>query len=204
MTKEQFNDIKERLDKWIEKRHLTKEGQRAGYFGNIYEELSEYHRANNEYEIIDAICDIAIFTLNSFDYKYNEKYVEIQQLKIQKNIEDITIKDIHRSVERCYTDCTTSRLIEYLECLAFNYGYNFYKCMLEAIKEISSRTGKYDENIGKFIKDKGAYTKEEAKKIYPKCNIEDIGDGFMIFDYKGHTKDYLIKWYKANYESCKL
>ena len=44
--------------------------------------------------------------------------------------------------------------------------------MLETIKEISSRTGYYDENIHKFVKD----TSDEAK----------------------------AKWYKADYEKCKI
>ena len=40
--------------------------------------------------------------------------------------------------------------------------------MLETIKEISSRTGYYDENIHKFVKDKS----EETKAKWYKPNYE--------------------------------
>ena len=66
MTKEQFYEINQRLEKWRRQRHLTKEKQRLGYLGNTYEEVSEYYRAKDEYEKIDAIMDITVFTLNSF------------------------------------------------------------------------------------------------------------------------------------------
>ena len=51
-------------------------------------------------------------------------------------------------------------------------GYDAEKCLNETLLEIKSRTGHYDESIGKFVKD----TSDEAK----------------------------AKWYKANYDSCKL
>lgn len=75
MTEIQFNEIKERLDKWREERHLTYENQQAGFLGNVYEELSEYFRAKNDLERVDALCDIVIFCFNSFnlDYKTIEK-----------------------------------------------------------------------------------------------------------------------------------
>ena len=38
-------------------------------------------------------------------------------------------------------------------------GYDPCICMMETIKEISSRTGAWDENIGKWVKD----TSDEAK-----------------------------------------
>ena len=53
-----------------------------------------------------------------------------------------------------------------------NKGYDPYLAIKETIKEISSRTGTYDKNLSKWIKD----SSEEAK----------------------------AKWYKANYESCKI
>lgn len=204
MTKEQFNEIKERLAKWREERKLTYKNQREGFLGNVFEEISEYFRAKNDLERIDALCDMAVFSFNAFNIKYIIDF-EYRSYEVDSIIEDI-INDfsisIHNKMIRF--EELAYKTIYKIEHLCDILGFDFYKCMLETIKEISSRTGKYDESIGKFIKDKGVYTKEEAKKIYPKCNIEDIGDGFMIFDYKGHTKDYLIKWYKANYESCKL
>lgn len=207
MTEEQFNEIKERLAKWREERKLTYENQREGFLGNVFEEISEYFRAKNDLERTAALCDIVVFCFNAFDmnYDYYREYSNnIENPRIDSIIDSISFFIYKKIKNASFPNNPIPSAISRCFKLGNSLGFDFYKCMLEAIKEISSRTGKYDESIGKFIKDKGAYTKKEAKKIYPKCNIEDIGDGFMIFDYKGHTKDYLIKWYKANYESCKL
>ena len=52
-------------------------------------------------------------------------------------------------------------------------GYNFYECMLETIKEISSRTGHYDKNIHKFVKNKSdEAVKKWYKADYSKCKIK--------------------------------
>ena len=88
MTKEQFYEINQRLEKWRRQRHLTKEKQRLGYLGNVYEEVSEYYRAKDEYEKIDAIMDITVFTLNSFYIDYDE-YVESDQSLVATQIEQI-------------------------------------------------------------------------------------------------------------------
>ncbi|MCZ6166047.1 hypothetical protein O6B98_08255 [Campylobacter ureolyticus] len=46
--------------------------------------------------------------------------------------------------------------------------------MLETIKEISSRTGHYDENIHKFVKNKSDEAKSKWYKAdYDKCKIKD-------------------------------
>ena len=43
--------------------------------------------------------------------------------------------------------------------LCEQYGFNFEITMFETIKEISSRTGAYDENTKKWIKDESNETK---------------------------------------------
>ena len=46
--------------------------------------------------------------------------------------------------------------------------------MLETIKEISSRTGLYDQNIHKFVKNKSDEAKSKWYKAdYDKCKIKD-------------------------------
>ena len=55
-------------------------------------------------------------------------------------------------------------------------GYSWELCMQEAIKEISSRKGAYNENTGKFEK----FLDKESKKIwykadYSNCKLDKKG-----------------------------
>ncbi|EHT2883411.1 hypothetical protein KXJ91_001403 [Campylobacter coli] len=49
MTEIQFNEIKERLTDWRNERGLTYENQQEGFLGNVFEELSEYFRAKDDF-----------------------------------------------------------------------------------------------------------------------------------------------------------
>lgn len=176
MTELQFNEIKERLEKYREIRHLTYENQRKDFLGNVYEELSEYFRAKDDLERIDALCDMVIFCFNSFnlDYKALEKEndYDVTQISIVEITDDLTYTT-GKFMRKDFKDFNNIyRLVFNCEHLCKNLGFDFYKCMLEKIKEIESRTGYYDENLNKFIKD----TSDKAK----------------------------AKWYKADYESCRI
>lgn len=173
MTQREFNLIKERLTDWRNERGLTYENQQARFLGNVFEEISEYFRAKDDLERVDALCDIAIFYLNSFDIKYdNQKFLMTDDINIHsvinRNYNMINIT----SIRTCSVNSDGYRFIVMLENFFNNLGFDFYKCMLQTIKEIESRIGKYDERLKKFIKD----TSDEAK----------------------------AKWYKADYESCRL
>lgn len=176
MTEIQFNEIKERLTDWRNERGLTYENQQAGFLGNVYEELSEYFRAKDDLERIDALCDMVIFCFNSFnlDYKTLEKEndYDVTQISIVEITDDLTYTT-GKFMRKDFKDFNNIyRLVFNCEHLCKNLGFDFYKCMLQTIKEIESRKGYYDEKLKKFIKD----TSDEAK----------------------------AKWYKADYESCRL
>lgn len=49
-------------------------------------------------------------------------------------------------------------------------GFDYFKCMQETIKEISSRTGKYDDEAKKWIKD----TSDEAKAKWYKADYSNM------------------------------
>ena len=192
-----LTEIYKGLAEWRAERGITAESQKAGYTINIMEEFGELATALREYErfskpsypypknkkyaehgIIDALCDIAVFTINAgTDVNCNEK-----------------IESINTTTET--TRCNSSLSFLLSECgnfdyygkfssyVCFNqillscaklcehYGFNFEIAMLETIKEISSRTGSYDEVSKKWVKD----TSDEAK----------------------------AKWYKANYELARI
>ena len=63
MTTIQTTDIVLQLEKWCNERHLDKETQRKGLVANLLEELSEFYRAKDEYEQVDALCDMIVFCI---------------------------------------------------------------------------------------------------------------------------------------------
>ena len=198
MTKEQFYEINQRLEKWRKQRHLTKEKQRLGYLGNTYEEVSEYYRAKDEYEKIDAIMDITVFTLNSFYIDYDE-YVDSDKSLVVTQIEQI--------IERINKNGLISMDYEYilikeLELLTDSFGFDFYNCMIETINEIDSRNGYYDPTINKFIKYQGAYDLKNAKKYFLlSFNYKEDNEYWYFLTLKGKKK--IKKWYKADYSKYK-
>lgn len=175
MTLEQELELQELLKQWRDERHLSIENQRDGLIGNLCEEMAEYYRATNESEKIDALCDMCVFAINCCDLKDAREYFEKEEEKpVMDKFLFIRAFDFIQTM-KMDTQSLTKFLylfIKEIESEMSVMGYNFYQCMLETIKEISSRIGHYDENIHKFVKDKS----EEAKS----------------------------KWYKANYEKCKI
>ena len=191
-----LTEIYKGLAEWRAERGITAESQKAGYLVNVMEELGELASAlrdyekfsateqdtakkqKAEYEIIDALCDISVFTINvGADINCNEKLESI-------NTTTQTTR-CNSSLSFLLSECGNfdyyGKLSSYvcfnqilLSCakLCEQYGFNFEIAMLETIKEISSRTGAYDENAKKWVKDES----DEAK----------------------------AKWYKADYELARI
>lgn len=198
MTELQFNEIKDKLRIWREKRDLSYIKQLQGYIGNIFEELSEYYRSNSDLERVDALCDICVFTLNSFrlDYKpYIFESTKFNFSELLKNISNIEsdIKEFNKSLESIKSSKFSEKeKIKQTLDLEFYFknifidsaliiinmcfdklkemGYHSYVCMYETVSEIESRTGYYDINIQKFVKHKGAYNKDDAFNKFLKEN----------------------------------
>ena len=129
-----------------------------------------------EHEIIDALCDIAVFTINAGADIPCEVKPLIIETKREFSVTDIFVAiadfiraDVKGSPFNYYD---FALILKYCASVCEQYGYNFEIAMLETIKEISSRTGSYDEKAKKWIKD----TSDEAK----------------------------AKWYKANYEKARI
>ena len=191
-----LNEIYKGLKAWRHERGITAQSQKDGYIVNVMEELGELATALREYErfsatdypyptdkqeaeheIIDAICDICVFTINAgADIPCEVKRTEIELKKSSLDADYI----LKQMVEKC------ARLsyFEWDEASAFNiilvncaylcelYGFDFQTAMDETIKEISSRTGSYDEVSKKWVKDES----DEAR----------------------------AKWYKADYEKARI
>lgn len=149
MTQLELKDLQTRLSVWKAERHLTTEGQKKGLVSNLLEELTEYSRATTVEQEIDSHCDMMVFIINAFDKIENyDKHNNAQEYEDSEAAQWLAI-DLLRNIDKNPAFCI--RLL----CEQISYfGYNPYKCMLETIKEISSRTGKWNDDLKKFIKDK--------------------------------------------------
>ena len=131
-----------------------------------------------EHEIIDALCNISVFTINvGADINCNEKLESIntttQTTRCNSSLSFLLSEcgnfdyygkfSSYVSFNQILLSC--AKLCEY-------YGYNFEEEMLKVIKEISSLTGDYNEKARKWVKDES----NEAK----------------------------AKWYQANYELARI
>lgn len=207
------------LEVWRAERHLSIESQQAGFKGNFFEEVSEFYRANNDYEKIDALCDMLVFIINASD-SINRRYDKCFETERVVWKDGNKYRDCEYHLEnamvllmKCGICCTDDTLpVNYLISAIAALGYNPQKCLAETIKEISSRTGKYSNELKKFVKDKGAYTREDVEAMYAKdSNISNICivDDILMWEVKIYYKDgtgateKVRKWYKAEYDKCK-
>ena len=185
------------LAEWRAERKITAESQRQGYLRNIMEELGELaaglrnynswskccelrfcqiHKEMAEREIVDAICDISVFTINAGADLPSAVKPLIIEAKREFSVADIfvAIADFIRADNNGapFNYYDFALILKYCASVCEHYGFDFQKAMDETIKEISSRTGAYDENAKKWVKD----TSDEAR----------------------------AKWYKANYELARI
>ena len=162
MTTIELRDLETRLAVWRAERHLTTAGQKEGLLANILEELTEFVRAQDDNERVDACCDILIFLLNS----KNEPISLVDG-------EKINLLNKYEFCNMIFTNMFNNRAIHITIYQLEQLGYDSYKCMLETIKEISSRTGHFDETIGKFVKDKSPEAQAKWYKAdYSICKKE--------------------------------
>ena len=196
-----LTEIYKGLAEWRAERGITAESQKAGYIINIMEELGELATALREYErfskpsypyqknkkyaehgIIDALCDICVFTINAgADIPCAKKDLEthtgqlkasfamlIEACAIFAQDKEYSTVDYIAEVKAFEYHIFFNDILHICACLAYDYGFDFQIAMDETIKEISSRTGAYDENAKKWVKD----TSLEAKAKWYQANYE--------------------------------
>ena len=195
-----LEQIYKELQAWQEERGITAKSQKTGYLVNVMEELGELAGALRDYEkfsvteqdatkkqkaehdIIDALCDISVFTINAgADIPCRLKPLIIETKRefsvasIFVAIADFIRTDVNNSPFVNGSPFNYYDFARILRCCASvceQYGFNFQIAMDETIKEISSRTGSYDEASKKWVK----HTSDEAR----------------------------AKWYQADYELARI
>ena len=120
-----------------------------------------------EHGIIDALCDISVFTINAgADIPCENKISGIENNIFQ------TYKTYETLLNACggysigFNAYAFNGVLRTCAVLCYKLGFNFEIAMLETIKEISSRTGAYDENAKKWVKDES----DEAKSKWYKAD----------------------------------
>lgn len=201
-----LTEIYAKLEAWRHERGITAESQKAGYLVNVMEELGELATALREYErfskvdlaynlpddlayydtakkvaeheIIDAICDICVFTINAgADIPCDFKVTKMQpnaNYSINAELNFLIERVTHFNKAIIFGDYPKDTAIYFNSILdkcadiCEHYGFNFEIAMLETIKEISSRTGAYDKNAKKWVKDES----DEARAKWHQADYE--------------------------------
>lgn len=228
---DKLKKIQSLLKDWRNERNLDTKKQNANLEANLLEEVVEYLRAKDDYEKVDALCDITIFSLNALEEDIDLSIDNILTFEIPyTNIRNITIEvadfikdeDGIRVLTPFQEKQAIVRIIKRTYKMIEDLGYSTYECLLETIKEISSRKGEYDESIKKFVKYQGAYDDFEANEYVRKLdsNFEIIREDKDYWYYgikenfyygtdsravnKNIVQGQIVKWYRADYNKCKI
>ena len=175
-----MKDIIDRLELWRKERQLDKS---QGFIFDLdkqvsflTEEITEYLRAKDDYERIDALCDLTVFSINAIngiDNDYNDIFSDTYCMQKQ-NYHICNIIDRIPYMFKCKQNGKYSfiDIIEMCKYMIENLGFNYNLSMNETLLEIESRKGTFNNETGKWEK----FKDEDSMKI----------------------------WYKANYSKCKL
>lgn len=178
MTIEQENLLETKLSNWGDSRRIPFLEQKMGFIGNLLEKMSEYYKAKDDDVRVGALCNIYTLCMTSLD----ENVENIRSCVKQRNNYlsfASTIGDILAESELDDFDCwgnsdeTIYKMMLCIEKMAEFVGYNFYKCMLETIKEIESKGGTFDTHNRTIVKDVSEEAKAKWYKAdYSKCKYE--------------------------------
>lgn len=197
-NRKNLSKLQSALNAWRDERKLSIASQRAGLIANILEEVTEYMRALTDDDKIDALCDICVFAINAIDIDLREapawlednehKLTTWDKFKYPKKSHEWNCRNEMRVIVGTLsymefnelfdqdTDYMLGQLYGIIHSsfiMGFNMGYDMFACMQEVIKEISSRTGAYDESIGKWVKDTSPEAKAKWYKAdFSKCRLE--------------------------------
>ena len=162
-----MKEIAKKLTQWMDERSLDINGQRKGFVSNIQEEMVEYCSAKDDNQRIDALCDITVFCVNAMK-AYDKEHIKEPET-VTNIISSVTLgKQLDQITQNKFSKDSLENMIDICYTLSKSIGYDFKMAMNETIKEISSRTGSYDETAKKWIKD----TSEEAKAKWYKANYK--------------------------------
>ena len=163
--------------------------------GFMLSEAAEYLDAENDFDRVDALCDISVFAINAYyllmpsieDSAFY--YAEASQdsatniVFIINNINNL-LKDYPMIAARL------PLIVKYCKLLLEDMGYDFKDCMLETIEEISSRKQSPSQAIewqengtsGKWQKDKNQDNSTLYVANYSSCKVQNVHISSILDD----------------------
>ena len=185
LTQEQLESIHCRLKAWKESNEISLEMSRKGVVANLLEELTEHRRAytsNDDIQMLDAKCDLIVFAMNAIDVLPNLEdtvynSIDYERVEFEASIA-LCIYYILQAENPRYNSMAGSmdydlcRII--VRCIngIHESGFDVVRAMEETVKQISSRSGRMDRSIGKWVKDKSPEAKaREYKADYESCRL---------------------------------
>lgn len=157
------------LECWRAENKITAENERNGYLVNVMEKFGELSQALRglefentrevaEQEIIEALCNIAVLTINAEDDIPARKKETLINTSIESaSLHHLIIDCGNYNRYKCNHHFYFNSILKDCAMLCENYGYNFEVAMLEKIRVISSGSGAYSE--------KANYKKAKIKKM---------------------------------------
>ena len=157
MYKVSIERVIKMLREWRAESSIPAESQVAGYPRNVMEELGELADAiktENTNEILDAIGDICIFSINAYEDHPLTQSVDDDFTYSVTGIK-YTYADLLRAVGIFSVEFKKWSFVQILEIshsICYNLGYDFQKVLLEVAKVVTSRRGKFNPKLNKFEK----------------------------------------------------
>ena len=156
---ENFIELHKQINDWKKQRGLTIKMQREGLIKNLREEIMELIDSENKDDFLNALCDISILCIGVLR--------SVNKIKIEECMWSVNALIInYNTLKKEFSNKNLFYLIASCKAGVENADFDYFKCMQETIKEISSRTGKYDDEAKKWIKD----TSDEAKTKWYKAD----------------------------------
>ena len=172
-----LTEVHKKLEVLRTERKITTESQKKDYivdvmekFGELASAIKDYDKFSQpdypyptdiqeaEYEIVKAICDIAVLTLNvGAEVFFSKRVPLIDTSTISQDVNSLSLLISDCADFECYEDYNSYvhfyNILMNCAKLCEQYEFNFQLAMEEAVKEISSHTGSYDENTKKWERD---------------------------------------------------
>ena len=164
-----LNEIYSQLEAWRAENKITAESQKDSYLVNVMEKFGELSQALRglefentreaaEQEIIEALCNIAVLTINAeTDIPARKKETLINTSINSASLHHLIIDCGNYNRYECNHHFYFNSILKDCTMLCENYGFNFEVAMLEKIRVISSGSSAYNE--------KANYKKAKIKKM---------------------------------------
>ena len=172
-----LTEVHKKLEELRAERKIKVENQKKDYIINVMEKFGELASAvkdhekysqpdwsyptdtqEAELEIVKAICDIAVLTMNvGVEVFFSKRVPLIDTSTVSQSVNWLSLLMSDCADFECYEDYNSYvhfyNILVVCTKLCEQYGFDFQVAIEETIKEISSYTGFYDEDTKKWKRD---------------------------------------------------